>query len=440
MLFSIWEFVINFLESFLFAIFVIKQCEKKSFRFYIPFQIFFLLGKSILTTILNFCGVSTLIMIFVTPLLGFIYICLFYKNSIFYNFFLSMIYSIFLLLSDAATALIPSYFLNIELTQLLYSGNLRIPFTLIYISIVALFVITFLLFNPHVFVMGVLEKISYFTISIICITLEEIIMIILLKSPSSFKFQTNLLLYVFGLSLFLFIFMTIYFYRLGKEKGKNMKLIQEITISKIENRQNEEIIKSVKNLRILKHDIKNHLNVLYDLLNQKRNEEAIAYIKNMNDSIEISNYTISTGILSIDCILTTKLSFAISNNIEVDHQIFLPMKLPFSDLDMCSLFGNLLDNAIEANLKLNPSNRKIKLVIKPFNKMLSIFVKNNSDGKYLFDSHGELVSTKMSERNEHGIGLFRIRDLVSKYDGMIQFEHEKETFSVSVLLPLNEID
>ena len=218
MLFSIWEFVINFLESFLFAIFVIKQCEKKSFRFYIPFQIFFLLGKSILTTILNFCGVSTLIMIFVTPLLGFIYICLFYKNSIFYNFFLSMIYSIFLLLSDAATALIPSYFLNIELTQLLYSGNLRIPFTLIYISIVALFVITFLLFNPHVFVMGVLEKISYFTISIICITLEEIIMIILLKSPSSFKFQTNLLLYVFGLSLFLFIFMTIYFYRLGKEK------------------------------------------------------------------------------------------------------------------------------------------------------------------------------------------------------------------------------
>ena len=95
---------------------------------------------------------------------------------------------------------------------------MRILFSLIYISIIALFVIIFLLFTPQVFVLGKLDKISYFIISTICVILEENVLIILLKQSIYTENFFHLLLFIFGLTLFLFVYISIYIYRLGKEK------------------------------------------------------------------------------------------------------------------------------------------------------------------------------------------------------------------------------
>lgn len=310
-------------------------------------------------------------------------------------------------------------------------------FSLIYISIIALFVIIFLLFTPQVFVLGKLDKISYFIISTICVILEEIVLIILLKQPIYAENFFHLLLFIFGLTLFLFVYISIYIYRLGKEKEKNDRLIQSITINQMEARQNEEIINSTHSLRVFKHDIMNHMSILYKLVENGKNSDALKYIYQINNSIERTSYTISTGIIPIDCIMTAKLSKALDNNISIKHQIHFPANYNISDMDLCSLISNLLDNAIEANCKLDMTKRRLQIEIKPYNNMLLLFISNSSNGIYLYGGNGNLLTTKTSNKNEHGIGIKRINEIVKKYNGIIEFDPGTEIFSVSILFPLD---
>lgn len=314
---------------------------------------------------------------------------------------------------------------------------MRILFSLIYISIIALFVIIFLLFTPQVFVLGKLDKISYFIISTICVILEEIVLIILLKQPIYAENFFHLLLFIFGLTLFLFVYISIYIYRLGKEKEKNDRLIQSITINQMEARQNEEIINSTHSLRVFKHDIMNHMSILYKLVENGKNSDALKYIYQINNSIERTSYTISTGIIPIDCIMTAKLSKALDNNISIKHQIHFPANYNISDMDLCSLISNLLDNAIEANCKLDMTKRRLQIEIKPYNNMLLLFISNSSNGIYLYGGNGNLLTTKTSNKNEHGIGIKRINEIVKKYNGIIEFDPGTEIFSVSILFPLD---
>lgn len=435
----IWEFIINLFESSLFAIIVNSRYPHKSTRLSVAKQFIFLLCKSLLITILNIYNVSTIVSIISVLLFNCIFILFFFTNTLFNSFYISFIFSLVLILSDALTILIPSTLFNIDITQILYSGDMRVPFSLIYISIIGLFVIIYLLFSPRVFILGTFDKISFFIISSTCIILEELVLITLLEQTKYNTMLFKLLLFIFGLSMFLFIYISIYVYGLGKEKEKNSKLIEEITIAKMETKQNEEIINSTYNLRILKHDIVNHMNVLNRLIESKDNKAALQYIYQINNSIEETSYTISTGITSIDCIMTSKLSTALNNNIAIEHQIHFPLTNNISDMDLCSLLGNLLDNAIEANCKLEKEKRKLKIEIKPYNNMLSIYVLNSSDGNYYYNHiDGSLLTSKNKEKNEHGIGIKRIIELVEKYEGIIDIAPEEKSFSVSILIPINK--
>ena len=217
----IWEFIINLLESFLFAVICNAKFTKRQYHYHTAEQTLFILCKSLLITLMNISKISTIISLTSVLLLNIIFLILFFVNHIFNSFFVSFIYCLILITSDALTLLIPIKFYNINLSQVLYLGNMRILFSLIYISIIALFVIIFLLFTPQVFVLGKLDKISYFIISTICVILEEIVLIILLKQSIYAENFFHLLLFIFGLTLFLFVYISIYIYRLGKEKEKN---------------------------------------------------------------------------------------------------------------------------------------------------------------------------------------------------------------------------
>lgn len=228
----IWEFIINLLESFLFAVICNAKFTKRQYHYHTAEQTLFILCKSLLITLMNISKISTIISLTSVLLLNIIFLILFFVNPIFNSFFVSFIYCLILIISDALTLLIPIKFYNINLSQVLYLGNMRILFSLIYISIIALFVIIFLLFTPQVFVLGKLDKISYFIISTICVILEENVLIILLKQSIYTENFFHLLLFIFGLTLFLFVYISIYIYRLGKEKEKNDRLIRVLQLIK----------------------------------------------------------------------------------------------------------------------------------------------------------------------------------------------------------------
>ena len=90
---------------------------------------------------------------------------------------------------------------------------------------------------------------------------------------------------------------------------------------------------------------------------------------------------------------------------------FFPANYNISDMDLCSLISNLLDNAIEANCKLDMTKRRLQIEIKPYNNMLLLFISNSSNGIYLYGGNGNLLTTKTSNKNEHGIGIKRINEI-----------------------------
>lgn len=228
----IWEFIINLLESFLFAVICNAKFTKRQYHYHTAEQTLFILCKSLLITLMNISKISTIISLTSVLLLNIIFLILFFVNPIFNSFFVSFIYCLILITSDALTLLIPIKFYNINLSQVLYLGNMRILFSLIYISIIALFVIIFLLFTPQVFVLGKLDKISYFIISTICVILEEIVLIILLKQSI---YAENFFTYSYLFSdlhyFYLYIFPYI-FIDLEKKKKKMTDLFRVLQLIK----------------------------------------------------------------------------------------------------------------------------------------------------------------------------------------------------------------
>ena len=146
----------------------------------------------------------------------------------------------------------------------------------------------------------------------------------------------------------------------------------------------------------------------------------------------------STGNVALDVILGEKDTLSRSKNIK-----FSPMAdgkaLSFmSEVDIYSLFGNILDNAIEASEKLPEAERFIGLKVYRQNSFVIINATNAFSGE-IKQENGNIVTTK-TDRESHGYGLKSIKYVVEKYDGKVDITAQKGVFTLTVLFvaPTNE--
>ena len=128
----------------------------------------------------------------------------------------------------------------------------------------------------------------------------------------------------------------------------------------------------------------------------------------------------------------SKISLAIKNNVEVNYRALVPPKLTVSDIDLCVLIGNLIDNAVESCDKISKTPKFIRVYIGIFKKQLYISV-SNATKEVVRKLDEEYISTK---RGNHGHGLKRINLIVNKYDGFINRKNEPGVFVTEVMLPL----
>ena len=139
-----------------------------------------------------------------------------------------------------------------------------------------------------------------------------------------------------------------------------------------------------------------------------------------------------SGNVSLDAILNSKLSYAIKQNISVNYKASVPQSLTVSDIDLCVLIGNLVDNAVEACEKLPQEERFLRLYIGVFRKQLYISV-TNATGEVIKKLDNEYITAK---RGNHGHGLKRIDNTVEKYGGFINRKNEPGVFATEIMLPL----
>lgn len=185
------------------------------------------------------------------------------------------------------------------------------------------------------------------------------------------------------------------------------------------------------NLKSYKHDMLNHWSTVYNLINNSNIEDSKEYISTMISNFSNEKKTIiDTGNPILDAILTEKIEIAMRKNIQVSTDIFINKNLKIDLLDCCTIFSNILDNAIEASSKIE-SNRHIKIKLISKNNMLICKISNSIDKNITINKN---LETSKKDKTSHGIGLKNVKNAIKKYDGELSINYTESTFIASFIL------
>ena len=259
----------------------------------------------------------------------------------------------------------------------------------------------------------------------IILILSQMLLYALEKSMVTQIQSVNLytLIYTFSLSIIemLLIYVLLIFSNEMKEKF-TLKMNLERNI------YDKRIINMYKQMLGWRHDFRNHINVILGKLQYKDKEDAISYIYEMSSDIYRLEQNIYTDNVVINSILLSKKKESEEHNIKVSLDLNIDYEIKVSDIDMCIILGNLLDNSIEACSNIE-GDRFIDLKIVSQDTRLIIKISNNTNGN-LDEVDGKFLTTKKS--GIHGLGLMQIDEIVKKYNGYINRKHESNIFTTYI--------
>ena len=215
-----------------------------------------------------------------------------------------------------------------------------------------------------------------------------------------------------------------------------MNRIQEKHIGEYQDKvlktQRDEVQSIYRTMRGWRHDYHNHMQTIKAYLSMGQVEETLTYLDHLEEDLDAIDIAIRTGNVSVDAIVSSKLSVAAKKQITVDCTAKMPEQVQVTDVDLCTVIGNLLDNAIESCEKVPEEKRFIRLYIGVFKKQLYLSV-TNATAESRRKKLTELVSTK---QGSHGFGLRRIDLVAEKYHGFVNRKNEPGVFATEVMLPL----
>lgn len=178
------------------------------------------------------------------------------------------------------------------------------------------------------------------------------------------------------------------------------------------------------------HDLRHHNQLLYSLVEEGNANEALILISKMLELNNKKGEYVLTGNPAINALFNSHLGYAESQGIKIDvDDIHLPAGVELDIEDICIIFANSLENAIEACQKVDKSKRFIKIELKYRDDKLVYKITNPTDGNVIKDKKGGFKSTKTTP-GEHGLGIENIEKAVSKYGGVFGAEHSNNTFTL----------
>lgn len=202
--------------------------------------------------------------------------------------------------------------------------------------------------------------------------------------------------------------------------------------SELIEKQVREIQNMYRQVRGWRHDYRNHIQNMKIRLSEKDYGGLDRYLDQLADDLNTVDTVIKTGNVMADAILNSKLNVARKMNVRLSVKANVPDRLPMSDVELCSVLGNMLDNAIEACGALPEEERFIRVYIGKLKGQLYLSVQNAA-GRVRKEK-GAYFSTKAGE---HGYGLFRIDRISRKYGGYVNRQNEEGVFATELMIPIH---
>ena len=192
-----------------------------------------------------------------------------------------------------------------------------------------------------------------------------------------------------------------------------------------------EIIREAnENIRLLRHDMKNHIFVIQNMLQKSKYEELLEYLNSTYDYIDVKTEYISTGNAEVDSILNYKFFEAKKAGASIESTVNIPEKINVKPFDLNIILGNILDNAIDAIKK--SVKKELKIEIELDRTVLFISISNSYNGKV--NKKNDVFLTTKKDIQNHGLGLRSVQDILEKYNGQIDFDYDEQIFEVNILL------
>ena len=362
------------------------------------------------------------------------FICLIFLIIIFRTKLFSMIKMILIIiiitssLEQFSDLLINYNIYNTSIDDFIFSNILRLIIIIIVFCIIKFFRITFinnLSADASLYIhMNIIFGFSS--------TIFPLFIVILYKN----EIESSLLLFVITIVAYMNIVISIIsivsFIKNKNEKDKYYleSIVKDETL-KLQEDYYQKLIDNYAGLRNFKHDIKAHYHVMYKLLENNKHDDAKIYLENIFEKIS-SVDVYSTNNLYISSILNSFDQTFKDNQINFDFSYNVNSVINMDNMDICSLFYNLVINAIEANLKLSNNRYIILNVVNIKNNLLIKILNPISDIKEI-----EYIQERKSSKNDaenHGIGLQKIDEIVSKYNGKNEYKVEDNCLINQIVL------
>ena len=170
----------------------------------------------------------------------------------------------------------------------------------------------------------------------------------------------------------------------------------------------------------LRHDMKNHFDIVERMINTSHIQEAKDYMEQI--SFDQGEHYVHVNHLVLNYILSNKTKLAKSHGIDLCSVIIGKPVTFIADVDYSILVGNLLDNAIEATIEAKEN--EVNLCLSFYEDRFVIEVKNCVVDK----PKSKQLLTNKKDKSKHGIGLKNIKDIVEKYNGQDVIEVNGNVF------------
>ena len=248
----------------------------------------------------------------------------------------------------------------------------------------------------------------------------------------SYQPRELLLVYSFFLYLIIFgsgllIFMLI---RNIKKKSyyENLSNIMDVRLTE-QVKHYEQVEKTDNELRKFRHNYKNMKIGLMSLLNNKDTDGAKKYVADCDELLDIDYTLYQTGNSIINAILSDKAMKVKDKGITIKFTGLIP-QTKISNTDLCIIFGNILDNAIEAVEKVDDNIAK-EINIDVYKKKDYLFITVTNPTKTEVAIKDNKIVTSKDDKSNHGLGLSSVEETLKKYDGHLDLECDNNKFTTS---------
>lgn len=221
--------------------------------------------------------------------------------------------------------------------------------------------------------------------------------------------------------------------KLINEQEKNIRLSENNHRLAMQNLQYENLQEKIADARRAKHDVRHHISLMQEYVRNKEYDKLEKYLNSYQQSLPDDTLISFCENKAVNAVMLYFAQAAKNADIDYDVKAVIPEKIAIDETDLSVLFGNLIENAIDACKAESSDNKKIVIRVMTDEYTLCLGIENTFTGTIKKDLSGVLFSSK---HIGYGIGVESVKSIAEKYGGAYRSEVKDGMFMSSVLLNL----